>query len=468
MDAFAPIKPHLLEPEGLGGEIQNVINGLNHQVAGQPTYNPRWYAFTDIWLDPVHGKDTNLGNAESVPVKTVQEVVRRYGSRRPQLVTGQNLTLHVMGSQGLNVDIFAFDPLPSGGGLYAIVGVPTLVATFNLGTVTAKNRAAAQVLEAAGFTHAGLAQGQLVINNVSGAHALIENLTGSTAKLSQPVTPLAYPADASTFPSVTEDDSWATGQSVSVYSLPAVNMNGLDARGGQAASSSGISTCWVQYLTLLDASGEAGNSTFQPSTTGVSTIFVDCVIQPYTVTGHGPEGASSTIFIGCGFEGGVQLAAAVQLAGYSHLYGTSVSGAQGAVDLDAICRPQCTVFGQDAAIIGTIFVDTGNLIINACEAWLDSDVFGLIGPCVYGPGAIQVVRGGRLFLIGGDAGGGTWAGTVKCTGGITMEGLSTGTKYVAGTPGVFTDGIALTAANLDTYGGLQNPVTGARIANCPG
>jgi len=55
---------------------------------------------------------------------------------------------------------------------------------------------------------------------------------------------------------------------------------------------------------------------------------------------------------------------------------------------------------------------------------------------------------------------GSWVNNLKLSQ-LMLAGATTGTAYSAG---VFTDGVAITPANLDTYNGLFNPRTGARYA----
>ena len=44
---------------------------------------------------------------------------------------------------------------------------------------------------------------------------------------------------------------------------------------------------------------------------------------------------------------------------------------------------------------------------------------------------------------------------------LHLDGVTTGTKYVTGT---FTDGVSLSVTSLDSFTGLQNPLTGSRYS----
>src|SRR5208282_1951583 len=82
-------------------------------AAGTPAFDPAWYAYTDIWLDPVNGSDTNVGGSMGARVpalKTVNEIVQRYGSWQPQCYT-HPLTIHQLSAQPFGSDLFVFDPI---------------------------------------------------------------------------------------------------------------------------------------------------------------------------------------------------------------------------------------------------------------------------------------------------------------------------------------------------------------------
>jgi hypothetical protein len=76
------------------------------------------------------------------------------------------------------------------------------------------------------------------------------------------------------------------------------------------------------------------------------------------------------------------------------------------------------------------------------------------GSCaIWGPGAIDTL--GRVR----NRSGASYASLMLLKGGITIDGSAFGTQY---NNGAFTAGRAITPANIDLYGGLQNPETGDR------
>ena len=78
---------------------------------------------------------------------------------------------------------------------------------------------------------------------------------------------------------------------------------------------------------------------------------------------------------------------------------------------------------------------------------------------LWGSGLVEVEQAAALI----NRTGGTWAANV-ITGQLylTSAGATTGTSYTPGT-GAWLSAIALTSANIDAHGGLQEPISGARF-----
>ena len=174
------------------------------------------------------------------PLVLATEIVgHRWGTPAP--VLAQDTTITFVSTQTLNQENINLAPIVVQGASFALLGGGTLtgagslVASFTLGVVTPKNRATPQNLTSTGFVAAGLAVGQLVVNtSQANSRALIQALGGGTATLSQPLAPLAFPADASNFPVAmpAENDSWTTGDTVQVYKQPLINLKGWNPNGG--------------------------------------------------------------------------------------------------------------------------------------------------------------------------------------------------------------------------------------------
>lgn len=70
-------------------------------------------------------------------------------------------------------------------------------------------------------------------------------------------------------------------------------------------------------------------------------------------------------------------------------------------------------------------------------------------PFLWGTGAFDVTDTSTFHI--GDSGG-TWVQTYLLPT-LTIDGIATATKYVSGT---WTDGVAVTPSNIDTFAGLQH------------
>ena len=269
---------------------------------------PNWY------VDPADstGCASNANSCTSAtcggsgvgPCLTAQEiVVHRWGTSQPTLA--QTTTFHVLSSETVGQEEISISPLMVQATTFAVIGTPVLVATFNLGTVTAKNRATAQLLQSTGFGAAGLAVGQLVVNNAeSSSRAIIENLAAGTATLSQPLAELTI-VNAGYGTQPTENDSWATGQSVSVYSLPTINLQIANVQGGDNNTSYNTGAFWIQYVSIPDFSGIDATGTVQFGGPSASYYgVVDSAIHSYVLTTPGPYGELGTTLIGDYMPGG--------------------------------------------------------------------------------------------------------------------------------------------------------------------
>jgi hypothetical protein len=420
---------------------------------------PRASWLTANWyVKPVTGNDTNDGLTAATAVKTIMGgIVAKWGTRAP--ILAQDTVIHLLESETVGQEHVVLSQVMVGGTAFAMLGTPTLVRTFNLGVVTPKHVSTGQLLQAAGFGGAGLAVGQLVVNNATGSSSFIETLAGPVATLAQPLVNQSFPADASLFPTPVEDDTWATGQSVSVYNLPMLNLQFVAPRGGDNTPTDTRGLTWIQGIFVPDPSGVAGQSVFAPQSEDQTIIFRDCRIGPFGVSGPGPEGVDSVQWINCAMDGGVNLSYAGLFGGYAHVFGVNMTGFA-SIDGDAIVRATgggsvLTLFGTDN-FIGACFADIGG-----CSALTGATVSlgaGIGAAAFYGPPGwpLSVEKGSEFY----NSTGGSWTLCVYQAG-YAIDGSGNGTGYAAG---VWTDGIAITGANLDAHGGLQNPRTGSRFA----
>jgi len=171
------------------------------------------------FIDPVNGNDGNDGKTPATAVKTWNGgVIGKMGTTSPILT--QNTTFTFLSSQTDPTDVVTFKPFCQRC-WYVITGTRVQVAAGALSSVTAKNRAAGQVLEAA--LPAGAARGMLVVNTTrSNSVAMVHKaVSGPVFELTQPQAPT--PAPCSAYLGVpAEDNTWANTDNVIVYSLTGI------------------------------------------------------------------------------------------------------------------------------------------------------------------------------------------------------------------------------------------------------
>ena len=251
-----------------GTNIYPLDSGASGPAPGTAAYNPSWYAVTDIYLDPVGGSDTNAGTSSSFPVKTMSEVIRRYGSSSPQIPSGQNLTIHQLSAQTLNVDVFFFDP-QSDGGTLAWTGTQTAVGSpFSPSSIMARVRGnpGNQLGLVFGSLPAGINVGLFLYNTTRHSQAIIDSIAGLTAFVSQPVTNAGV-----------EDNGWANTDTYQLFTPVGTNWSNPRPSGTNAS----LTISNIEFL---------GGGNWTASPTGMQLIFLNCQFDPVTPTFDGSKG----------------------------------------------------------------------------------------------------------------------------------------------------------------------------------
>lgn len=425
---------------------------------GTPGYDPAWYALTDIYWDPVSGSDSNAGTSGH-PVKTFAEIVRRYGSISPVLVYGQNLTIHLLSSQTAGTDPVFFNPQLSGGTAFAIIGTPVAVgSTFHPSSVTAKNRATNTLLQVHGMP-GGTAAGALVHNQTHDSYAFVDSIVAGVATMTQPFSTSTLTVIASAnVVAPTEVDTWASTDTLQIYSLPALNLKALAPQGGDAADSSGDTpACWVQWVHVPDPSGTPGISVLAATAYACSLVYSVCWFDSaFFGSALGTAQRLMGANLSCWHAGGGNFAGWAMVGGSIQTSGeplSSVFSQVAAVDGDAIIHGESWASGF--TVFGYVCLTTG-CTMTIIEGSVHIVPYFYADAQAWGAGTINVEHGANFQKDVSD----NWA-TCLTVSNIQLDGATTGTSYSAGT---FTDGRALSTANLDTYTGLQNVQTGSRYS----
>lgn len=179
------------------------------------TTNPYWQQATWV-IDPANStglaSDGNTGLDATHPLLTWGEVQARWGTDKPRIA--QNTTVTFLSSQTLASDAIYCSPylINATFVIQGQLGASQQIATGVLSSVTAKNRATPQLL----FANSGAtAINQLVVNTTHASRAWTSiSEGGGVFAMSQPIAPVTVPSAVVT---VTEVDTWANGDSVTVY-----------------------------------------------------------------------------------------------------------------------------------------------------------------------------------------------------------------------------------------------------------
>jgi hypothetical protein len=406
-------------------------------------------------VDPVNGSDAAGIGTVAAPWRTVMGgVAASWGTRAPTLP--QTTTIEVVNPESVGQETVVLAPVMAGGN-FVLVGVPAAVGgPFAAGTVTAKVRSSAgSALQVAGMP-AAAAAGMLVVNATRGSEALIDAVSGGTATMCQPSKSATLNAITATV-AFTEDDAWSPGDQLRLYELPTLNLSVLQALGGNATAGGQASVFCVQRFSVPDVSGVTGTSMLQIAAS-TPTAFVSCNFDPSLQARSTSAHTSTLFFANCRFNGGGNFEEVVFAGGSFNALGVATHTNFRVCEFDgdiilhgANFAP--LLFGS-YCLLGYVFVPNSISVEHGSVTLIEALLCG--GACVYGS-ALDIE--GPLAALENDTGG-TWANCLQMA---TLElcEQSTATSYSAG---VWTDGRAVTSANLDTYGALIDPSTGSRYS----
>jgi hypothetical protein len=412
---------------------------------GTPAYNPTWYALSQIFVDPANGLDSNSGSSAGQSVKTMTEVVRRYGSSSPLLVYGQSLTIHQLSAQPPNVDAFEFNPVSSGVGAFFWIATPSLLgATFSPASVTAKVQTAGGNDLILNTVPAYVVAGSLVHNVTRDSWAFVASVAGGNATMAQPV-----PTTGLQTLGYTEDNGWAHTDTYAAFACLGCNwLNPQPANGDSFASAPALGYAWGVALPELNGFSATVIAPIGGFFSFVNSSFA-CEVVGYTAYDFGS-------FANCYFGD------TLSTGGYTFggvMNGTLVAGTGVVLDGDLIATQGMQAIAN--CVLGAVHLE-GTTLTNYQSTIEIAD---------QGSGAI-VWGGGLLNVRLGSA--------VQCPVGFTnalklatlqLDGVGTGSSFNAGAAdNPYTAGITITSAHIDTGGGagnpgLQNPRTGSRYAS---
>jgi hypothetical protein len=349
----------------------------------------------------------------------------------------QNATVTYLDGVTDALDIVYANPAFEGAGAWLNFrcALPTALAIGTLASVTAKNRSTPHNLTA-NLPGSGLAAGQFIVNTTHPSRAFIQ-ATGTPATITQPLAACTVPLSAENPPA--EVDTWANGDSVSIYQLANVAFGGLNgANSGIGTALNGgtiyVTNCNDWSDNVSAQTNMNGNLQVQESTWNRQSVMVAGGAFIEQIFTNVYAGSRLTAYTG---NPGNPV---VLAAGY---YNVVTGGAYG-LDGDVMIN-----FGIFTAPSGYSQLGLVNVLSGGQAQFLQGPVEAIFidyaSPQIWGAGAL-LLNGTTRFSYPGGAG--QAASVFKQTGGFQLNNSSS--CALSTQAGAITPTKTLTAAHLDT------------------
>lgn len=430
------------------------------------------------WVDPQNttgcASDSNTGQSATCaggnngPLKTWYALNSGYWNCTGQLGCPrlpQPTTVTFLSSHTDNTDPVYARPAYEQGGYLVIagpIGSPQLVCSGTLGTVTPKVRTkgSATTLSAASLTGGcvgGVTTGNFVQNSTHPSNAWV--YSGTTAPVfTQPLTAVTVPSTYFALP--TEVDTWATGDTISVYNEVAVNLADITPVANDLNAASATNP-WV-YLYHVRS--------LDPSPTG-ETLHMNETVRPMEsnigrqVTVSGFYSGVPVAWVNDYFAAGVNAQSSTLIYAQGGAFKAGAAGEIG-LDYDIYLGGFSTIFSSNGNGInlGTAYIDTSKTL------FVESPLTNLKGTTAFsgsailwGPGGMSVNAGGRLTLT---AGAGQAATAIQLNGTLNINNQTLFCQFFPGSTTI-TCNNTFSAANIDTsLGATTGCVVGGGASLC--
>lgn len=415
--------------------------------------------------------DSNTGTSRTAPLLTKNELARRYGTTEPfinQTTTVLFMSLASAASQA--TDPWVIKPICGNSGVFIVTSdfsnlAPSFTGTLNTVTPKSNTTSPGNALQSTFTTATGaVATTQLLVNSTRAKSlSFVQKLISSPGnyQLSQPVA--AYTAGAFLPVPATEVDTWASGDSVSGYVLPSINVAIAGCTVHDLETGTYGNGIYFQYLTITGTNAASG---YDQMVIGPWVIFLFSLIENLftSLSSVSPDAAGASIFVprfyscylslnGSGGSFAIQAGAVTMSSGSGRaMFMDDVIWSGNIGDI-----PSEILFGD--AILGHVMIDV-------------SSVFATDGACPHHSQAMLLYGTGAY-----DSYGATYYGSSTGTNAFRVSTLrlcNTATGYsMLTSAGVTTinGGITLSGPNLDAaagaagFGGTATNLAGASITN---
>jgi len=427
----------------------NLISNQFPSLTGYGSTNPALLVPT-WYTDAIFGDDGNSGTSNLSPVKTVMGgIVPKWNTDSPNLP--QSTSIFFLNSQTLGQEQIIISPKMGNNANFSFLGQYVPKGTTTIATLVPKNYSTPQILTITlTVPPAGISPGWLIHNITRGSRATVITNTGGTLVMSQPLVANVLGIGAIE----SEDDTWAITDTVIVETKLDINLRYLNLLLSTSFNSKGL----IQALNVLDNSG-IGNSTFTIESDGGPIFAIDWGVEAKgffcALDLTGGDAFCQNVY--CPNE--ISFGQSALLGGFCQTY-IAVSKEESLIDNDPvignIIGDSATELSIGRAYFG--FNATNHPIAAAPLILIASHIF-TSSPIWWGTGQLFVSAGGKVGMRDTL----NFVDVFKFTGGIDMDGLSTGNTYDP-TTGVWTPNVAITPANLDTFKAITNPQTGSGIS----
>jgi len=442
----------------LGCQGQSIKSTRSFGLAPQPTPPISW-SVTDWYLDPKNlsgvASDSNSCTSVSAPCLHWSQIITRWTTPSPSLSVG--VAVHLLSEQSAGGDFVQVLPyLVGASGKFSFVGTPSLVgSSFSAGTTTPKTQGNPGTDLTIASMPAGAIAGVVVHNITRDSYAIIHSMSGTTATMEQPFSSATLTTVVPITCPTSEDDSWTTNDTLQLLSLPNLNLSAVNVSGGGFNSSLTSGSVWFQMVHVTNPNPDPTTfSSIQIANNGSALTFSLCTFD-VQVDAISNNTSASTTLLACRMPQGAVVGNSVQVLGGGSPGILEQASGTGFYGNDVILDSQPNVLSGSMRFYGTHL--TTLLDVDGPSSSVDL----MQANALWGAGSLNLDPATTCRLDNG-----TWVNSLKLSA-LTMAtaggSTTTGTAYSAG---VWTGGISLTSANLDSHaGGLQNPATGARFTN---
>jgi hypothetical protein len=393
---------------------------------------------------------STCGSSGIGPCLTTTGVRQKYGSQMP-VFDGTLVGWYFLGNTIAGDCIAGFQPTTIHSGAFGLFGLYTQTSSGTLSTVTSKVRATPQLLQVTLSGAAPPVHG-LIHNLTHPSRALVSAVNGATITLDQPLNAYAIGNVAGL---IAEVDTWTAGDSYTIEQTPKICVQNIVHHAGDYSTNLSTQPFLSMTVQALELVATANTNASRIAIISDLNVFIfDSVVDSNELIIGQCNDQTVVSTVSNSYSNSIE-AACTAIAGGN--YGNVFLGQHSILMTDVVMNnlnAEIDTMMESTYLSGTLRCGSTN-DYSPCQ--VDLRPFALPAPFLWGPGAVSLGAGSKIF----NASGNSWASTLLVTGSLTLDGSSTACSVAAGT---WTCGRSITAANLDTYTGLVQPTTGSAFA----